>query len=85
VTIRRHGWLQRRWGTPFGGFVREYGAQALARRLSARGFSISDQAVYNWVSGRTAPRLEIIEAIEEESKGRIGFKEIRQHAREVKG
>lgn len=50
--MRRHG---RRWSTAFGNWVQGYGVSRLTSDLNLRGLGVTQHAVYQWVSGGTAP------------------------------
>jgi len=71
-----------RWESKFGRFVGEFGVEELAAELS-----IDATAVYHWVSGRQAPRVEnalAIEKIAKRERVRLTIAEIYQHRNEIR-
>jgi hypothetical protein len=63
-----------RWQTPFGQWVSDYGVNRIRAELG-----ITPNAVYAWVSGRAAPRIEIAERLTRMSEGKLTLEHIYHH------
>ena len=59
------------WRTRFGCWVHTYGVDRLVRDLTRRGRQVHPTAVYHWVSGRRAPRVEQAAAMLVLSRGQL--------------
>lgn len=66
----------RRWATRFGRFVSRYTVASLTRELGRAGHPIHERTVYEWLSGRTVPRLPTAQAIVTLSSGRVRIRDI---------
>ena len=70
-----------RWNTRFGRFVSRYTVVELTRELARAGHPIHDRTVYEWLSGRTVPRLQTAQAIVTLSSGRVRITDIASQRR----
>lgn len=69
-TLRRDA----RWRTRFGSWVRRFGV----RRLTAE-LGVTDQAVYQWIAGRSTPRFSTAQQLLRISAGEIRIQDIHAH------
>lgn len=74
-----------RWSTKFGCFVARLSVRGVADAMASRGVIVTDRAVYGWLSGRTFPRREHVEALVAVSSGRLDLEDVFRHQREVRG
>jgi len=72
-----------RWRTPFGRFVQQRTVRRLARDLSQLGVPMTSHTVYDWISGRHAPRPACAAAIVQVSGGKLTFSDIYRHRTEM--
>lgn len=68
--------IARRWRTPLGSFIGEYGVSRLTRALAAAGQPVTPFAVYKWLGGRHVPRLDRAVEISRISEGRVSLADI---------
>ncbi len=68
--------IARRWRTPLGSFISEYGVSRLTRDLAAAGQPVTRCAIYHWIGGTHVPRLERAVAIARLSQGRLTLGDI---------
>jgi hypothetical protein len=81
----------RRWGTPFGRWVGNYGVSRLARTISERArdgralHPVTHWSVYGWLSGEHTPRSYYLTQIVELSQGAVQQHDIIRHQEIVAG
>src|SRR5262245_16172151 len=73
-----------RWSTRFGAWVSSVTVAGVLRGLHTRGHPLTKQAVYQWVSGATLPRLPIATALVDLSRGRITVADMLEHRARVR-
>jgi len=70
--------IDRRWGTRFGSWLRDYGVPRLCTDLS-----ITKNSVYDWVRGSTSPDPRNAIRITQLSKGRVSLEDVYRHRAEL--
>ncbi len=68
----------RRWNTGFGRWVSSIGVASPAERLNRRGYPLTRNAIYHWVSGRRQPRLDHAIAMVQLSQGSLTLQDIQR-------
>lgn len=68
--------VPRRWRTPLGRWLVDFGVRRLADELRAAGHPITPNAVYKWVAGDVAPRPAHARVISRVSRGRVPIESI---------
>lgn len=76
--------MKRRRNTKFSSWVNSYSVRSVASGLSRSGMPTTVQAIYQWLSGRTLPRLTHAACIIELSNGKLSVSDILTHYTEVK-
>ncbi len=66
----------RQWSTPFGRFIKKFTVRRLVAVLGQRGRPVTNQAVYSWLWGRTAPRPETARELASISRGHLRLDDI---------
>jgi len=72
-----------RWGTRFGRWLDGYTVPKVTEGLARSGAPVTAGAVYEWLSGRTSPRIEHANALIALSGGRLRVSDIIGHRRIV--
>ena len=68
----------RRWNTRFGRWVSSIGVETLSERLNQRGYPLTGNAIYHWISGRRQPRLYHAIALVQLSHGSLTLQDIQR-------
>ena len=66
----------RRWNTPLGRWVCDFGVRRLTDEMRAAGEPVTPGAVYKWVAGDHAPRARHATIITRVSRGRLSMDDI---------
>ena len=75
-----------RWGTRFGSWVQDYSVERLRADLAAdMGYSLTRGAIYSWMRGESAPRVEHTQAVVRLSGGALGAQDVHEHVLTVRG
>jgi hypothetical protein len=74
----------RRWRTRFGSWVERVTVAGIQRELESAGHPVTGSAVYNWLSGETAPRLKVAVSLARISQGAVSLDDILAHREEVR-
>jgi len=69
----------RRWKSKFGRWVKRYGVSRLAADLGRSATPITSHAIYEWISGHSAPRPERARAIARLSRGQLCLDDVYHH------
>jgi hypothetical protein len=64
------------WRTPFGSWLRSYTVRRLTQRLDQLQCPVTATAVYSWVEGRAAPKVDHARAIVRLSQGGLTMAQI---------